>query len=88
VIDQSIMPMTRKIRDTFVILACQAPIVQESGTQLSHEEVVSQLHADTLSSSSMLGHRGRTFTCGDFAQAIFLNFKSEVGASLSSGALR
>lgn len=56
----------------------EAPIVQESGTQLSHEEVVSQLHADTLSSSSMLGHRGRTFTCGDFAQAIFLNFKSEV----------
>jgi Zn-dependent M16 (insulinase) family peptidase len=56
----------------------EAPIVQESGKTLSHEEVVSQLNADTLSSYSTLGRDGRAFACGTFAQAVVLNLKSEV----------
>lgn len=56
----------------------EAPIVQDSGKTLSHEEVVSQLNADTLSSYSTLGREGRTFACGTFAQAVVLNLKSEV----------
>jgi hypothetical protein len=52
--------------------------VQESGKTLSHEEVVSQLNADTLSSYSTLGRDGRAFACGTFAQAVVLNLKSEV----------
>jgi hypothetical protein len=62
----------------------EAPIVQDSGKTLSHEEVVSQLNADTLSSYSTLGSGGRSFSCGTFAQALVLNLKSEVPASRMS----
>lgn len=62
----------------------QAPILRENGEQLSHEEVVAQLNADTLSSSSTLGRHGRSFTGGTFAQAVMLNLQSEVSYSLSN----
>lgn len=56
----------------------KAPISLEDGGYLSHEEVVAQLSADTLSSSSTLGRDGRSFAAGTYAQAVVLNLKSEV----------
>ncbi len=60
------------------VLFVHFPVYFISTVVIPHEEVVSQLAADTLSTGAQLGLTGSCFKCGVFAQAAVMSIKVSI----------
>ncbi|XP_033646112.1 uncharacterized protein C05D11.1-like [Asterias rubens] len=61
----------------FIEILFESPLIRD-GVLVSHEDVVTQLAADTLSTESSLGFNGNRFRCGEFSQVAFIEMKVEI----------
>ncbi|XP_067661811.1 uncharacterized protein C05D11.1-like [Haliotis asinina] len=76
-LDSSTVPQKLKYYlPLFCEVLLESPILRD-GKLVSHEEVIAQLEADTLSSSVGLGVRGGKFSCGSFPQVASVELKVE-----------
>ncbi|XP_074663020.1 uncharacterized protein C05D11.1-like isoform X2 [Tubulanus polymorphus] len=60
----------------FTEILLESPVIR-NGEFVPHEEVITELAADTLSSDATVGVGGGRFSCGDYAQVITLSLKVE-----------
>ncbi|KAL4219134.1 hypothetical protein ACF0H5_021716 [Mactra antiquata] len=76
-LDSSCLPQDLKY---FLPLYCEvlfeSPVVRD-GVLISHEEVISQLEADTLSTSTGLGINASSYNCGAFPQIVKIKLQVE-----------
>ncbi|XP_060600571.1 uncharacterized protein C05D11.1-like [Ruditapes philippinarum] len=76
-LDSTCLPQELKY---FLPLYCEilfeSPILRD-GVLVSHEEIISQLEADTLSTESCIGVNGGKFSCGSFPQIVMLKIQVE-----------
>ncbi|XP_053381490.1 uncharacterized protein C05D11.1-like isoform X2 [Mercenaria mercenaria] len=76
-LDSTCLPQDLKY---FLPLYCEllfeSPVLRD-GVLVSHEEIISQLEADTLSTESCIGVDGGNFSCGSFPQVVKMKIQVE-----------
>ncbi|CAH1271971.1 Hypp4744 [Branchiostoma lanceolatum] len=61
----------------YIEVILESPVLRD-GVFVSHEDVIRELAADTLTAESSLGVGGNRFACGHFAQVVTLALKLEM----------